>query len=99
MTVKKYREPSLLDIMTNLAMVEFISDLKFMSREQAQLLSLKIRDIPAEDFPLRNWNAAINYLSQGPPAEDVETAKARLIAALKDPANRETNFENIGGSL
>ena len=83
MTVKKYREPSLLDAMTDLAQLDYLSDLKFMSRGQARLLAMKVRDVPADGFPLRDWNAAIQYLSQGPPAEDCEAAKQQLIAALE----------------
>ncbi len=89
MNVNEYRKSSLLDVMTDLAKLDYLSSLKYMTREQSQNLSLKLRDIPAGEMPLRDWNAAINYLSQGPPADEVETAKARLIAALQDPDDRE----------
>lgn len=89
MNVDRLLKSSLLDVMATLAQTDYLSDLKFMTREQLQNLSLKLRDIPAGEVPLRDWNAAIQYLAQGPPAEDCETAKARLIAALQDPDDRE----------
>ncbi len=89
MIMNEYKKPSLLDVMTELAELDYLSCLKNMTGEQSQNLSLKLRDIPAGEMPLRDWNAAINYLSQGPPAQDPETAKARLIAALQNPDNRE----------
>ena len=83
MNVERLSKPSLLDVMAALARTDCLSDLKFMTREQYQNLSLKLQDIPAGEVAVREWNAAIQYLAQGPPVGDVETAKAQLIAALK----------------
>lgn len=82
MDIKEYGKPSLPDVMADLARVDFLSALKFGNRGRDVSLSLKLRDIPVGEIPLRDWNAAINYLSQGPPGEECETAKAQLNYAL-----------------
>ena len=63
----------------------YLSDLRFLTNGKRMRLARVLADIPATSASLREWNDALLYLSNGPPAQTAEAARARLIQALSRP--------------
>ncbi len=60
----------------------YLSDLRYLSSWEQFRLSRELRRIPAEAFPLEQWNDALNYLTGLPPADQALEAKEQLIQSL-----------------
>ena len=72
----------LLDYLAWQAGCEYLSDLpRADGCRRAQLLRA-LQRLPAEAAGLREWNDALDYLVQAPPAETPDQARLRLIAWL-----------------
>ena len=61
---------------------EFINDLPKTAKINPRLIIHAIASIHPNDFLLRAWNDALNYLVQAPAQETAEEAYALLIFAL-----------------
>lgn len=76
---EKYTQ-SLLDLLTQQAGCEYMSDLFYMANEQRNRLSKAIKAIPTDAFSLREWNEALGYLAKLPPQASSQAARENLAA-------------------
>lgn len=79
----------LLDFLAYKAGCSYLSDLPRATGWQRARLARALNDIPADAASLHDWNDALVYLAQTPPAPTAQEARARLMAKLSDP-----DFEN-----
>lgn len=77
----------LLDFLAYKAGCSYLSDLPRATGWQRARLVRTLGGIPAEAASLHDWNDALDYLAQAPPAPSAQEARARLMAALNDPVN------------
>lgn len=70
-----------------------VSDLRYLDHTQRTLLLHELRNIPAKDDDLFDWNDALDYLVDAPPEKTSAAAKERLIALLSAPQNRLRSIE------
>lgn len=77
----------LLDFLAYRAGCTYLSDLPRATGWQRTRLAWALNDIPAHAASLHDWNDALDYLAQAPPAPTAQEARARLIAALSTPVN------------
>lgn len=61
----------------------YISELRFLSREERKCLIREICRISPEDFPLREWNDALAYLANAGSRASAAEAKSELLGTLK----------------
>lgn len=79
----------LLKSLQDWAHCEYLSDLRFLSNVQRMELRRTLERIRPETAALAEWNEALNYLANAPPAESPAQAKANLIAYLSTGAGPE----------
>ena len=60
----------------------YLSDLRFLDRHGRDCLSAVVAAVRAEDYPLRQWNDALEYLAWESPRYTAELAKAALLQKL-----------------
>ena len=60
----------------------YLSDLRFLNRDQRRFLAQRLALIPADDADLPEWNDALEYLTGAGRSPSAEQARAALIAAL-----------------
>lgn len=72
----------LLDKMSRKMGCPFLSDLRFLSREQRKQLVRSLKQIEPEANSLCEWNDALAYLTGAPPEETAAEAKERLVCLL-----------------
>ena len=77
----------LLDFLAYKAGCSYLSDLPRATGWQRGRLARALNDIPADAASLHDWNDALDYLTQAPPAPTEQEARARLMAALNNPLN------------
>jgi len=74
---------SLLDILSLQMGCDYLSDLRFLDHIQRAELAKKLRNLPARDTDLHDWNGALQYLTgDNRPRATAEQAKSALIAGL-----------------
>lgn len=74
---------SLLDLMSIQMGCDYLSDLRFLDHIQRAELAEKVRNLPARDTDLHDWNGALKYLTgDNRPRATAEQAKSALIAGL-----------------
>ncbi len=73
----------LLDYLTAQMNYAYLSELRFLSREERNDLIREIDRIPSEDFSLWEWNDALEYLAKGKSKPNTEEAKSELLSMLK----------------
>lgn len=61
----------------------YLSDLKHLSGGRRKLLAQDLKAVRADAAALREWNDALCYLTETPPAQTQEAAKALLIERLQ----------------
>ena len=72
----------LLDFLAYRAGCTYLSDLPRATGWQRARLAQALNDIPADAASLHDWNDALDYLIQAPPAPTAQEARARLMAEL-----------------
>lgn len=73
---------SLLELLSVQMGCRYLSDLRFLSPEQRCRLAQKLTALPAREDKVRDWNAALTYLSGAPPEKSAQAAKEHLIQSL-----------------
>ncbi len=68
----------------------YLSDLSYLKREQRDHLLKEIETTPVSAAPLSEWNDALDYLAQTPPALNSEAAKQELLLQLTLIASQST---------
>lgn len=63
---------------------EYISDLPGTAKQNPQIITCALSAIHASDYPLTQWNDALDYLVKAPAQETAEAAYTLLISALSD---------------
>ena len=74
---------SLLDFLASEMKCEYLSDLKFLSSGQKEKLADVIESMEASDGDTRDWNDALEYLTDAQAKGTAAEAKAALICALR----------------
>lgn len=77
-------EVELLEYLAQRSGCAYLSDLRFLNWCEKFHLSRKISCIPAESFPLKVWNDALEYLCSRTPEPCAADAKEALIQALSE---------------
>ncbi len=77
-----WEHQSLLDRITIQMGCTYLSDLRYLSRDQQLRLAEKLKSLQARDHDLRDWNDALEYLTGQPSEQTAERAKARLLDCL-----------------
>lgn len=72
----------LLDFLARTLHCDYLSDLKFLSRNQRQILAETVSGIQPDSTPLREWNDALQYLTDSGSMDTQESAKQFLICNL-----------------
>ena len=72
----------LLDFLARTLHCDYLSDLKFLSRNQRQILAETVSGIQPDSIPLREWNDALQYLTDSESMDTQEGAKQFLICNL-----------------
>ena len=72
----------LLDFLARNLHCDYLSDLKFLSRNQRQVLAETVSGIQPDSIPLREWNDALQYLTDSGSMDTQEGAKQSLIRNL-----------------
>lgn len=75
-------EQSLLDLLAIQMRCEYLSDLRFLSREQRHYLAQKLDRFTPREEDVRDWNAALVYLTNAAPEESALAAKESLVKLL-----------------
>ena len=80
------RDRSLLDELTARSDLPFVSDIRCAVEGKnvylvGSILSV-IEQLPSEQYPLREWNQALRYMTNEPEQETPQEAKDRLCKAL-----------------
>lgn len=73
---------SLLDLLADEMKCDYLSDLRFLSRDRKRELAEKLKNIAPEAYELRVWNDALAYLLDEAAEETAAAAKGRLVARL-----------------
>lgn len=63
---------------------EYISDLPVVARQNPKIITQALSAIQPSDYPLTQWNDALNYLVKAPAQETAKDAYALLISTLSD---------------
>ena len=77
-----WEHQSLLDRITIQMGCTYLSDLRYLSRDQQLRLAEKLKSLQARDHDLRDWNDALEYLAQAPPEATPQAARGRLLERL-----------------
>lgn len=77
-----WEHQSLLDRITIQMGCTYLSDLRYLSRDQQLRLAEKLKSLQARDHDLRDWNDALEYLTGQPSEQTAERAKAKLLDRL-----------------
>lgn len=77
---------SLVDQLAHELGCQYLSDLGFLQGSQLAYLADIIKGIPADAVSLFEWNDALAYLVEAPPAQDSATARSQLLHALTTPS-------------
>lgn len=63
---------------------EYISDLPGVAKQNPKIITHALSAILPSDYPLTQWNDALNYLVKAPAQNTAEEAHALLISTLSD---------------
>lgn len=76
--------PGLLDTLAKEADVQSLSDLHNLNMACKRALVCELEKISPEEYSIAEWNDAVVYLTNGPPAESPQAAKMWLLEKLID---------------
>ncbi len=79
------REDTLLERLARCAECEYLSDIKTLTPDRLEMLRCEIVKIMPEEYPLRAWNDALEYLAGASPEQSSQAAQLRLIDLLSAP--------------
>lgn len=79
---------SLIDHLAQTIGCEYISDLPFLAAEGNDVLVAVVKQQIPEDYSLRDWNDALEYLVQSPAQSSVHDAYHLLLRMLEERRNR-----------
>ena len=90
------QKTGLLEYLASVAGCSFLSDLHSVNQSQRDILAALIRTIHPQEYSLRQWNDALEYLAQKKPLAASPEARAAILQHLTDRAEtikpRETVF-------
>lgn len=75
-------EQSLLDHLALQMRCEYLSDLRLLSLEQRHFLAQKLAHMMPHEEDIWEWNDALTYLTNAPPAATARAAQTQLIQLL-----------------
>lgn len=78
-------DQSLLDLLSIQMGCMYLSDLRFLSPEQRRYLAQKLERMTPREEDVREWNDALDYLTEAPPEDTAQAAKERLVHLLSQP--------------
>jgi len=78
------KKRDLFDHLHELVGCEYISDLPGVAKLNPKIIIHSLSAIRPSDYPLSQWNDALNYLAKASAQETAEAAYALLISALSD---------------
>lgn len=58
---------------------EYLSDLRFLTLGQREYLAQKRERLTPREEDIRDWNDALNYLTDAPPENTAQGPKAQLV--------------------
>lgn len=67
----------------------FLSDLRYLGPAQKDRMYRILTQADGEEVPLDEWNQALSYIAELPPAPDYRTARLRLLDWLKEENVRQ----------
>lgn len=67
---------------------EYISDLLCIAEKSPEVIQCVLVSISPTDFPLNQWNDALDYLVKAPAQNTAEAAHELLCSALSDAAEK-----------
>lgn len=73
---------SLLDLMSIQMGCMYLSDLRFLSPEQRRYLARELERLTPREEDIKDWNDALTYLTDSPPAATAIAAREQLIKTL-----------------
>nr|WP_317400878.1 hypothetical protein [uncultured Gemmiger sp.] len=76
------KKQPLLEMLCAFMECDYLSDLRFLSRGQRRRLAGKLERLPVQEEDLREWNDALEYLTQSPPQPTARAARDRLVQQL-----------------
>ena len=74
------RKPDFLDVLAEAAGTPYLSDLRSLKEDARRKLAEKLEALTPEDYPLAQWNDALNYLFAELAQSSPEAARKRLLA-------------------
>lgn len=78
-------EQSLLDLLSIQMGCMYLSDLRFLSQEQRRYLAQRLERLTPLEQDIREWNDALDYLTDALPEDTAQAAKERLVSLLSQP--------------
>ena len=60
----------------------YISDLPFISKQNPEIVVHTLRSLSPSDYPLKQWNDLLDYLTKAPAQQTAEEAYSLLISTL-----------------
>ena len=60
----------------------YISDLPFISKQNPEIVVHTLRSLSPSDYPLKQWNDLLDYLTKAPVQQTAEEAYSLLISTL-----------------
>lgn len=79
-------EQSLLDLLSIQMKCEYLSDLHFLSSEQCRYLAQRLGQLTPREEDIGEWNDALTYLTDLPPAATATAAREQLVKILSGKA-------------
>ena len=87
---------SLLDLIAIQMGCDYLSDLRYLSRDRQLYLAEKLKNLHARESALRDWNAALAYLTpDSTPRSSAEEARAALITWLSAPNHSPLGYRSM----
>lgn len=84
---------SLLDLMSIQMGCMYLSDLRFLSPKQRRYLAQKLERLTPREEDVHEWNDALTYLTDSPPATTAIAAREQLIKILSGAYANNYYFE------
>ena len=78
---------ALLEYLAQRASCQYLSDLRYLNRQEQCHLSREVSRIPAQAFRTAEWNDALDYLTGLPPEPSAPDAREALLQHLAEPSH------------
>lgn len=74
----------MLDFLASQMKCEYLSDLRYLPEGKRRILAERVEALGADEYDLRQWNDALEYLTGGRAEETAEAAKAAITSSLRE---------------